>query len=61
MKKTICIAFGLLAFSMTASAQDVKKSYDEILYADPTVYVENDNHYLLGTRNREPLGFTILE
>ncbi len=34
---------------------------EEILFADPTIYTENGKYYLTGTRNREPLGFALLE
>lgn len=34
---------------------------EEILFADPTIYTENGKYYLTGTRNREPLGFSLLE
>ncbi len=34
---------------------------NEVLFADPTVYTENGKYYLTGTRNREPLGFALLE
>ncbi len=33
----------------------------EIFFADPTIYTENGKYYLTGTRNREPLGFALLE
>ena len=33
----------------------------EIFFADPTIYAENGKFYLTGTRNREPLGFALLE
>ena len=61
MKKTICLALVLWALSIYVSSQTVKSSCDEIFYADPTIFVEDDSYYLLGTRNREPLGFTILK
>lgn len=32
----------------------------EIYFADPTVFYENGKYYLTGTRNIEPLGFTIM-
>lgn len=34
---------------------------NEVLFADPTIYTENGKYYLTGTRNREPLGFALLE
>lgn len=34
---------------------------NEVLFADPTIYTENGKYYLTGTRNREPLGFSLLE
>ena len=33
----------------------------EITFADPTVFAEDGKYYMTGTRNREPLGFGILE
>lgn len=33
----------------------------EVFFADPTVFTENGKYYLTGTRNKEPLGFTLLE
>lgn len=33
----------------------------EIFFADPTIYTENGKYYLTGTRNADPLGFTMLE
>ena len=35
--------------------------WKEIMYADPTIFVENGKYYLTGTRNQEPQGFAILE
>ena len=35
--------------------------WKEITYADPTIFAENGKYYMTGTRNREPLGFGILE
>lgn len=37
------------------------RPWKEITFADPTIYAENGKYYLTGTRNREPLGFGILE
>jgi xylan 1,4-beta-xylosidase len=39
--------------------EDVQQE-EEIFYADPTIYVENNSYYLTGTRNIEPLGFAML-
>lgn len=33
----------------------------EIFFADPTVFYENGEYYMTGTRNIEPLGFTLLK
>lgn len=33
--------------------------WKEIMYADPTIFVENGKYYLTGTRNQEPQGFAI--
>lgn len=40
---------------------DNSRESQEILFADPTIFAENGKYYLTGTRNREPLGFTLLE
>lgn len=37
-----------------------KKGQNEIFYADPTIFVENNMYYLTGTRNIEPYGFAML-
>lgn len=41
-----------------SNSDDVR---EEILFADPTIYEEEGKYYLTGTRNREPLGFALLE
>ena len=61
MRKLIyTVLIGFCLFLLPAEAQKTT-DLDEILYADPTIYVEDGVYYLLGTRNREPLGFTMLE
>ncbi len=54
MKKILFLFLTL--FSAICYSQD-----NEIFFADPTVYVENGKYYMTGTRNIEPLGFTMLE
>ena len=59
--KNILLGFACftgLVFSACNNKQDVGR---EILYADPTVYVDNGIFYLTGTRNIEPLGFCMLQ
>ena len=34
---------------------------NEIYFADPTIYVENDKYYLSGTKHGQPVGFALLE
>ncbi|MEY8686037.1 glycoside hydrolase family 43 protein [Bacteroides sp. AN502(2024)] len=48
----------VICVSITRSWAD---SWKEISFADPTIFVENGKYYLTGTRNQEPLGFSILE
>lgn len=45
----------------TAKEKNPEDILKEIMFADPTIFVENNKYYLTGTRNREPLGFSILE
>ncbi len=45
----------------TAEADNNVSEEAEIFFADPTIYTENGKYYLTGTRNREPLGFSLLE
>ncbi len=54
MKKILFLFLTL--FSAIGYSQD-----NEIFFADPTVFVENGKYYMTGTRNIEPLGFTMLE
>ncbi|WP_258101480.1 glycoside hydrolase family 43 protein [Marinoscillum pacificum] len=55
MKKLLIIVV-LLVVGTRIFAQE-----REIFLADPTIYVENGKYYLVGTKNRPPLGFSILE
>ena len=48
-----------MACSFLACANSGK--WNEITFADPTIFAENGRYYMTGTRNREPLGFGILE
>lgn len=41
-------------------AAETSASTKEIFFADPTIFSENGKYYLTGTRNIEPLGFTIM-
>lgn len=45
----------------TAQTETGQPQGMEIFFADPTIYTENGKYYLTGTRNAEPLGFTMLE
>lgn len=51
----ICISCQTTNKDKTATQQN------EIAFADPTIFVENNTYYLTGTRNRIPQGFAILE
>jgi beta-xylosidase len=57
--KTRYIPLLLLLASCSAPPKPVEEA--EILFADPTIYVEGGKFYLTGTRNIEPIGFTMLE
>lgn len=47
--------------SASEANKEENSAFAEILFADPTIFVENGKYYLTGTRNIEPLGFTLLE
>lgn len=52
------LALGATLMSVSQLQAD---DWKEISFADPTIFVENGKYYLTGTRNQEPLGFSILE
>ena len=52
------LALGATFISVSQLQAD---DWKEISFADPTIFVENGKYYLTGTRNQEPLGFSILE
>lgn len=54
MKNLLFVSIFLVAAQL--KAQESK----EIFLADPTIYQEGDTYYLVGTKNRPPLGFSIL-
>lgn len=59
----ICF-LGLMAgaCSMGKTATESNETVStEILYADPTIFVENGKYYLSGTRGETPRGFALLE
>lgn len=64
MKKAIILVLPLILFvfqgCIKTSSTKMEKS-NEIYFADPTIFYENGKFYLTGTRNIEPLGFTLLE
>ncbi|WP_421871519.1 glycoside hydrolase family 43 protein [Marinoscillum sp.] len=43
------------------AVQVMAQQSKEIFLADPTIYQEGETYYLIGTKNRKPLGFSILE
>lgn len=51
----------VLGVTFMSAFQLCADDWKEIMYADPTIFVENGKYYLTGTRNQEPLGFAILE
>ena len=52
------LALGATFISVSQLQAD---DWKEISFADPTIFVEHGKYYLTGTRNQEPLGFSILE
>lgn len=52
------LALGATLMSVSQLQAD---DWKENIFADPTIFVENGKYYLTGTRNQEPLGFSILE
>ena len=61
---TLALAMTPVAITSLTSCQSQKEEMaqgEQIFYADPTIYAENGKFYLTGTRNREPLGFALLE
>lgn len=56
--RRLILTLGIVCLSVTGLWAD---SWKEIIYADPTIFVENGKYYLTGTRNQEPFGFAILE
>lgn len=52
------LALGATFISVSQLQAD---DWKEISFADSTIFVENGKYYLTGTRNQEPLGFSILE
>lgn len=50
----------LLVITFLVASQLKAQESKEIFLADPTIYQEGDTYYLVGTKNRPPLGFSIL-
>ncbi|PHN02701.1 glycoside hydrolase family 43 protein [Flavilitoribacter nigricans] len=55
MKKYHCTALLLLLICGSCTTKR------EIFFADPTIFEEDGTYYLTGTKNREPLGFAVLQ
>lgn len=55
------LALAACSHTATTAGTDTDSHGSEIFFADPTVFVENGKYYLTGTRNKEPLGFALLE
>ena len=51
----------MISLACTSLACADSGQWSEITYADPTIFAEDGKYYMTGTRNREPLGFGILE
>lgn len=58
MKKSTIFTLALTSLMVSCAE---KPQPQEIFFADPTIFVENNQLYMSGTRNREPLGFSLLE
>ena len=56
--KRLFVFISALYMTTLCFGQSQKK---EITFADPTIFAEGGKYYMTGTRNREPLGFGILE
>ena len=56
--KRLTVFLSALFLTVLCFGQVRKK---EITFADPTIYAEGGKYYMTGTRNREPLGFGVLE
>lgn len=50
----------LIAFTSCSILLARGNAKSDIYFADPTIYRDNGNYYLTGTRNIEPLGFMML-
>ena len=69
MNRFITLAAVVATLHSLAACSNVTRSTEaaaenqgtEIFFADPTIYAENGKYYLSGTRNKEPLGFALLE
>ena len=59
--KTLSRVTLVLGVTFMSAFQLYADDWKEIMYADPTIFVENGKYYLTGTRNQEPQGFAILE
>ena len=56
--KRLIVLMSVLYLTTLCFGQGQKK---EITFADPTIFAEGGKYYMTGTRNREPLGFGVLE
>ena len=56
--KRLILLISVLYLTTVCFGQAQKK---EITFADPTIFAEGGKYYMTGTRNREPLGFGVLE
>ena len=56
--KRLIVLMSAMYLTTLCFGQGQKK---EITFADPTIFAEGGKYYMTGTRNREPLGFGVLE
>ena len=61
MKKLCIFIFILITAACASIVGSGSRQWNEITYADPTIFADGGKYYMTGTRNREPLGFGILE
>ena len=50
----------IYSIMLLATSHLLAQNRQEIFLADPTIYQEKDTYYLVGTKNRPPLGFSVL-
>ena len=61
LSKTTIASLAIITAVLCACTSEKPVSESEILFADPTIFVENGKYYLTGTRENGGGGFQILE